>query len=218
MNSACRHFRSLCLKPVINSILNGQNDNPAANGDEDLQQKDRLENEAFSKTCKFVANGFRHYDQDKSIPINIYRNTGDFTTLTCQQIEGISKNGTFEAIDADDVIERTHIFESRFIHSIKPSDTGIRNKSRLLALKYSERELESFVTKALTVRSFTYRLVLSPAASFNNLSPHRRNITQANTQSRSYLECDIYIRPPSEMQLSPGKLLKVVKATYGILE
>lgn len=112
----------------------------------------------------------------------------------------------------------TQIFGLIFIDSIKPSDEGILYKSRLEAQNYGDWKPQSPATKTPTVQRFTERLVLSLAAFFIQINPYTRDIIEVYTQSRSYLERNVYIGPPSEAQLPPGKVLKVVKPLYGIPE
>lgn len=50
------------------------------------------------------------------------------------------------------------------------------------------------------------------------MTPFLRDITQAYVQSDSTLERDVYLKPPPEMNLPPGSVLKVMKPLYGIPE
>lgn len=49
-------------------------------------------------------------------------------------------------------------------------------------------------------------------------SSYLRDISQSYVQSDSKIERSIFLRPPKEMGLEPGKLLKAVKPLYGIPE
>lgn len=50
------------------------------------------------------------------------------------------------------------------------------------------------------------------------MRPFTRDITQTYTQSLSYWELDVYIRPTAEMIPPSQKVLKVGKVLYGIPE
>lgn len=61
------------------------------------------------------------------------------------------------------------------------------------------------------------RLILCLAL-YDNLEIHIRDITQAYTQSKSQLARDFYVRPPQELNLPEGMMLKVLLPLYGVPE
>jgi hypothetical protein len=61
------------------------------------------------------------------------------------------------------------------------------------------------------------RLILCLAL-YANLDIHIRDITQAYTQSKSQLVRDFYVRPPQELDLPEGMLLKVLLPLYRVPE
>ena len=48
------------------------------------------------------------------------------------------------------------------------------------------------------------------------MSVYLRDISQAYVQSTTYLNREIFIRPPPELGLSKDSLLQVVKPLYGV--
>lgn len=50
-------------------------------------------------------------------------------------MNGILGNGTFEAVNQEDVPERVRVFKSRFIDEIEIAGKGLRLKSHLVAQK-----------------------------------------------------------------------------------
>ena len=49
-------------------------------------------------------------------------------------------------------------------------------------------------------------------------SLYLRDITQAYTQSKTQLNRDFYVRPPAELKLTGGSILRVIKPLYGVPE
>lgn len=63
---------------------------------------------------------------------------------------------------------------------------------------------------------FSQRLIFSLSASHGESSPFLRDISRAYTQSDTHLEIDVNIRPPQEMGMNDGTVLKVETPLYGI--
>ena len=128
------------------------------------------------------------------------------------------RDGTFIPIKEEDIKGEPRIFGSRFVDELKKVGDRLKKKSRLVAQNYADDDATAIATKAPTVQRFAQRVALSIAASYPELIPYTRDITQAYIQSHTDLERDVYIRAPKELGLQPGFVLKVVRPLYGIPE
>jgi hypothetical protein len=72
------------------------------------------------------------------------------------------------------------------------------------------------LTQSLTIQRVSQRLVLALAAILPDKKLYLRDITQAYTQSKTRLNREFYIRPPAELQLDKGSILKVIKPLYSV--
>lgn len=81
-----------------------------------------------------------------------------------------------------------------------------------------DKDAKTATTKAPAVQRFSLRLMLSRTVFLDNLSCHTRDITQAYAQSVTSLKQEMYFCPTIEMGIPVGKVLKVVKLPYSILE
>lgn len=81
---------------------------------------------------------------------------------------------------------------------------------------YEDRDATMTAIRTLTVQRFSKRLVLSIAASLENMTCHTQHIIQAYTQSTNSLEHKVFIRLQTEMGLPASKVLKVVKLLRAI--
>lgn len=183
-----RIFRSTCVKPYTESAMDGRND--------DL----RLEANYSRFTGKEATEGH------------------DFQEAKLNELKGLVDDGTFEVVKESDIPTGTRIFNSRFIDELKKADKGLRLKSRLIAQTYGDEEAASIATKSPTMQRFAQRVMMSIAASQKSMTLYTRDITQAYVQSRTKIERTVHLRPPMEMGLSEGVVLKVVKPLYGIPE
>lgn len=86
----------------------------------------------------------------------------------------------------------------------------------LVARNYNDREAASIATKAPTVQRFKQRIVSSIAAFFGHMRCHKGDISQAYTQSQSFMDWNLYIQTPMEVKLFFRKVLKVAKPLYEI--
>ena len=141
-----------------------------------------------------------------------------FATSRKAELEGLTKDGTFEPIHESKVPTTVRIFGSRFVDELKKVGCMLKKKSRLVAQNYTDDEATAIPTKAPTVQRISQRVALCIAASMSSMNMYTRDITQAYIQSHTQLERDVYIRAPKEMELPPGYIIKVVKPLYGIPE
>src|SRR6266702_1123658 len=72
-----------------------------------------------------------------------------------------------------------------------------------------------------TIQQVSQRIILALTPGLQQTKPialYLRDISQAYIQSNTYLNRDIFIRPPHELNLQPGTILQVVKPLYGVPE
>jgi len=91
-------------------------------------------------------------------------------------------------------------------------------KSRLVVQAYNDNDKKTVLTQGPTIQRVSQLLILCLAVSIQGLNIYLRDISQAYTQSHTFLVRDFYVRPPQELNLPPGVLLKVLRPLYGIPE
>jgi hypothetical protein len=132
------------------------------------------------------------------------------------------ERGVFAIINEADIPKDTRIFNSRFVDEIKNSGTAdAYEKSRLVVQAYDDQDKSLILTQSPTIQRVSQRIILALAPTLMNnkdLALYSRDITQAYTQSLTTLNRDFFIRPPSDLGLQPGSILKVLKPLYGIPE
>ena len=76
------------------------------------------------------------------------------------------------------------------------------------------------LTRSPTIQRVSQRLILALAAILqtDQTSLYLRDIMQAYTQSKTQLNRDFFVRPPAELRLKDGSILRVVKPLYGVPE
>jgi len=132
---------------------------------------------------------------------------------------GLTKAKVFKVVDRSIVPEGQRIYGTKWVDGIKTLDDGsTKYKSRLVAQNFRDNEARGIPTKAPTISRFGQRIALAIAAMNADGHAYVRDITQAYTQSNSELERDVYLTPPPEMQLTPGKVLLALKPLYGVPE
>jgi hypothetical protein len=142
----------------------------------------------------------------------------DFTSSRQKELDGLLQRGVFEFIKAADVPLNARIFNSRFVDQIKLEGTPkAYKKSRLVVQAYRDDGKKTVLTQSPTIQRASQRLILCLAVRAN-LDIYIRDISQAYTQSKSQLARDFYARPPQELNLPPGMLLKVLLPLYGVPE
>ena len=143
----------------------------------------------------------------------------DYTHSRQVELNGLLESGVFELTTADEVPYGARIFNSRFVDLIKHA--GISKaieKSRLVVQAYKDADKNGVLTQAPTIQRASQRLILSLAASTHGLEVYMRDISQAYTQSETSLARDFFVRPPKELNLPDGLLLKALRPLYGVPE
>lgn len=68
--------------------------------------------------------------------------------------------------------------------------------SRLISDNYCDEGAAPIATKSPTIQRFARRVILSVAASQNNIILNTRDITQRYIQVKTTLERTVYLKPP----------------------
>lgn len=81
------------------------------------------------------------------------------------------------AEETDDSSERTHIFRSRFVDILNPIKPQTREKRRLVAGNYRDKEAESIAAKSPTTQRFALIHIRSLAACHDHMHPFTKYIS-----------------------------------------
>lgn len=142
-----------------------------------------------------------------------------FASSRQKELSGLLGNGVFDIVKIVDIPPGIRIFNSRFVDEVKNAGTSDAfEKSRLVVQAYKDGEKDTVLTQSPTIQRVSQRLVLALVAMLPDMKLYLRDITQAYTQSKTCLNREFYIRPPAELQLDRGSVLKVVKPLYGVPE
>ena len=154
--------------------------------------------------------------QNMQIPISI---STSFVKSRKKEINDLFEKNCFEIVSIFDVLHEVRIFNSRFVDEIKNIGTiDAYEKSRLVVQTYNDDNKAEMLTQTPTIQRMNQRLILTLAASMSHLSLFFRNIFQAYVQSIISLAKIFFIRPPIELELKEGTILKIIKSFYGVSE
>ena len=129
------------------------------------------------------------------------------------------ESGVFKVVNIDDIPQGIRIFNSRFVDKIKNKGTDKAfQKSRLVIQAYRDGEKDTVLTQSPTIQRVSQRLILALAVTIGNTELYLRDITQAYMQSKTQLNRQFYVRPPAELKLQKGTILRVIKPLYGVPE
>jgi Reverse transcriptase (RNA-dependent DNA polymerase) len=150
---------------------------------------------------------------------NIAEPGHQFASSRQKELTGLLNNRVFEVVRLVDIPFGTRIFNSRFVDEVKNEGTADAfEKSRLVVQAYRDGEKDTVLTQSPTIQRASQRLILAFAVILPDVKLYLRDITQAYTQSKTCLNRAFYIRPPIELQLEEGSILRVVKPLYGVPE
>jgi hypothetical protein len=145
-----------------------------------------------------------------------------FTDSRRKEINGLLEKGVFAVVTDRDVPQGVRIFNSRFVDEIKhPGTDKAFEKSRLVVQAYNDQGKDLVLTQSPTIQRVSQRIILALAPGLQqakSVALYLRDISQAYVQSNTYLSRDIFIRPPLELNLQLGTILRVVKPLYGVPE
>ena len=93
-------------------------------------------------------------------------------------------------------------------------------KSRLVVQAYNDTEKELVLTQSLTIQWVSQRLILALTATLigSGKNLYLRDILQAYIQLDIKLCKNLYIKPPTELNIVYNIILKVIKPLYKIPE
>jgi hypothetical protein len=159
----------------------------------------------------------RYASADVAVYIsNVYKS---FTESRRQELNGLLERGVFEIVDEKTLPEESRVFRSRFVDTVKNEGTAkAYEKSRLVVQAYDDADKQEVLTQAPTIQRASQRLLLALVPSLPDVKIHLRDISQAYTQSATTMMRNIFVKPPAEMALPPGKLLYIIRPLYGIPE
>jgi Cu2+-containing amine oxidase len=146
--------------------------------------------------------------------------TPTFTESRRKEINDLLKKRVFELIIIVVVLRNVRIFNFRFVDEIKHSDiSDVYEKFRLVIQTYNDHDKTLMLTQSSTIQRMSQRIILAlTACIMSDCHLYLRDITQAYVQSKTSLNRQFFIRPPSELNLSKNSILRVVKPLYEVLE
>ncbi len=151
-------------------------------------------------------------DMTSESDVFLSTNAIDYSDARRAEIAGLWEIGCFEVVDKSEA-DGHRLYRATFVDKTKTDGT---RKSRLCVAACNDQEHGLF-TGAPTVKRLSMRLLLALATSYR-MKLWTRDVTQAFVQSKSELRRPVYMRPPKEMQVPSGQVVKVVKPLYGVPE
>jgi hypothetical protein len=151
---------------------------------------------------------------------NVSPPTHTFVKSRRKEINGLLEKRVFELTTIDAVPRNVRIFNSRFVDEVKhPGTPDAYEKSRLVVQAYNDHDKTLVLTQSPTIQRMSQRIILALAACIMpDCHLYLRDITQAYVQSKTPLNRQFFIRPPSELDLPERSILKVIKPLYGVPE
>jgi hypothetical protein len=135
-----------------------------------------------------------------------------------KEITDLLEKRVFELIIIDAVLKNARIFNSRFVDEIKHSDIAdVYEKFRLMIQAYNDQNKTLMLIQSSTIQRMSQRIILVLAA-FIKHNLYLRDTTQTYVQSKIFLNRQLFIRPPFELDLSKNSILRVVKSLYDVSE
>ena len=127
-----------------------------------------------------------------------------------KEVEGLEDMGTWEEVDERNVPRDANVMGSRFTLTFKYSGTAQElAKARLVVQGHTDREKFNVVHDSTTLHQRSIRIIVSLAGMFG-FDVWAHDITQAYLQSESPLLRKVYLRPPAELHLPKGRLLRLI--------
>ena len=134
-----------------------------------------------------------------------------------REIQGLLDRGTFEVVPTTDA-DSHRTYGGRFVDEIKNAGTPhAYEKSRFVVQAFNDRN-HGLLTHAPTVQRASQRICLAMCVQDPSFRFFCRDVSQAYLQSETSIQQQIYVRPPPELGLDQGHLLRVARPLYGIPE
>ena len=123
----------------------------------------------------------------------------------------------FDVYDIVDCPSNTHLLSTNWVLVEKEDDKGnLNTKARLCIRGDLEIDKHLIPTDSPTINKITLKIILTLAAA-RGWSLQTSDITRAFLQTED-LARDIYVRPPPEAGLPRGKVWKLKKCCYGLID
>jgi hypothetical protein len=139
---------------------------------------------------------------------------GLFKEAREKELRGLLGRGMFRVVKRAEVPHGIMIYGTRWVDTQKADGS---KKSRLVAQNFRDHAASSVTTRSPTVSRLAQRVAVMSAA-ISRLPVFVRDVSQAYTQSESFLERSVYVRAPREMNLAEDEVLLLLRTLYGIPE
>ncbi|KAL3420591.1 hypothetical protein PVAG01_07036 [Phlyctema vagabunda] len=144
---------------------------------------------------------------------------GPFIESRQKEIDGLLQRGVFSIVSLANIPPKVRLFKSRFVDEVKGKDTVPYEKSRLVVQAHNDIGKAQVLTQSPTIQRASQRLILCLGAILGpEFKLHLRDISQAYIQSTTELNRSFFVKPPREIDIGPGNVLKVLKPLYGVPE
>ena len=120
--------------------------------------------------------------------------------------------GTWEEVDERNLPQNANVMGSRFTLAVKHvGTTQEMAKAGVLVKGHTDREKFNVVHNSTALHQRSIRIVV-PLAGMYGFEVWAHDITQAYLQSESPLLRKVYLRPPAELHMPKGRLLRLTTA------
>ena len=142
----------------------------------------------------------------------------NFIASRRKELNGLLERGVFKVCHKGEVPDKTRIFGSRFVDTLKfPGTDKAFEKSRLVVQAYNDKGKKDYLLQAPTIQRSSQRLILTASLARGD-EIWVRDVTQAYTQAKTKLMRRIFIKAPKEMDLEDDFLIEVILPLYGVPE
>ena len=150
------------------------------------------------------------------IPISDPRaKSPEFDDAKRAEFLSLMERGTFRVVLEEELGQNPNIISSRFVLSIKHSDTGeVKYKARFVLGGHRDKEKNLIVHNTANIKQSSIRMIMA-LATILGFDIWSLDVRQAYIQSAAALQRDVYIKP-KELDLGPGELLQIIKPLYGL--
>jgi hypothetical protein len=235
-------FRTTVVKPYLQPDPEQDNeDSPEQDNDSPEKPEEAHQEHEIPPEESTVTALRRNAERTRRLPVRFRQDMADISILIQEdfktgtseyislpfaeprrkEINGLLEKGVFEIINMSDIPKDVRIFNSRFVDEIKNKGTDKAfEKSRLVVQSYNDHGKDLVLTQSPTIQRASQRIILALATILQEkaVSLYLRDITQAYVQSNTHLNRDFYVRPPKELGLKDGLLMRIIKPLYGVPE